>query len=73
MVRYAAAMTKYAPLIESRETESVRRRRIAREAERIAEADASVAAGRLVDESEVDAWIDSIGTGRELPVPRSGR
>ncbi len=37
----------------------------------IAEADASFAAGRVVDETEVDAWIDSIGTGCELPVPFS--
>nr|WP_294555589.1 hypothetical protein [uncultured Rhodopila sp.] len=35
----------------------------------IAEADADIAAGRLVDEADVDAWIDSIGTNRELPVP----
>jgi hypothetical protein len=30
-------------------------------------------AGRLVDEAEVDAWIDSIGTDHELPVPYAGR
>jgi len=39
----------------------------------IAEADASVAAGRLIDGVEVDAWIDSIGTDHELPPPRAGR
>ncbi len=39
----------------------------------IAEAEADIAAGRLVDEAEVDSWIDSIGTGRELPVPKSAR
>lgn len=39
----------------------------------IAEAEADVAAGRLIDESEIDAWIDSIGTKNELPPPRSGR
>ena len=55
------------------ETEAARQRRIAWEAERIAEARADVAAGRLVDEAEVDAWIDSIGTDHELPVPYSGR
>jgi predicted transcriptional regulator len=49
------------------------RRRIAWEAEGIARARASVAAGRVVDEAEVDAWIDSIGTDHELPVPYSGR
>ncbi len=51
------------------ETEADRQRRFAWEAERIAEADADIAAGRLVDEADVDAWIDSIGTDRELPVP----
>jgi predicted transcriptional regulator len=46
-------------------------RRVASEAEMIAEAD--VAAGRLFDEADVDAWLDSIGTDHELPVPYSGR
>jgi predicted transcriptional regulator len=55
------------------ETESGRQRRLAREAKMIAEADADVAAGRLVDEADVDAWIDSIGTDHELPVPYAGR
>jgi len=48
-------------------------RRFAQEAEGVAKARASVAAGRVVDEAEVDAWIDSIGTDHELPVPYSGR
>jgi predicted transcriptional regulator len=39
----------------------------------IAEADADIAAGRLVDSAKVKAWIDSIGTDHELPVPYSGR
>jgi len=47
--------------------------RIVREAALIAEADADIAAGRFVESSVVKAWIDSIGTGRELPVPYSGR
>jgi hypothetical protein len=55
------------------ETEAERRRRLAWEAEMIAEADADIAAGRLIDEAEIDAWIDSIGTDNELPPPRSGR
>ena len=55
------------------ETEAERQARIAWEAEGIAEARADVAAGRLVDEAEVDAWIDSIGTDHELPVPYAGR
>lgn len=53
--------------------EAERQRRRAREAAMIAQADASIAAGRVVDEAAVDAWIDSIGTDRELPAPYSGR
>jgi predicted transcriptional regulator len=49
--------------------ESERQRRIAWKAERIAEARVSVAAGRVVSSEQVDAWIDSLGTSRELPVP----
>jgi hypothetical protein len=55
------------------ETEADRQRRLAWEATMIAEADADIAAGRLVDAAEVDAWIDSLGTDHELPVPYSGR
>jgi predicted transcriptional regulator len=55
------------------ETEAERRRRLAWEAQMIAEADADIAAGRLVDSAKVKASIDSIGTDRELPVPYSGR
>lgn len=55
------------------ETEAERQQRIAREATMIAEADADVAAGRLVDSARVKAWIDSIGTAHELPVPYSRR
>jgi hypothetical protein len=39
-----------------------RRRRLAREAEMIAEARADFDAGRLVGSATVKAWIDSIGT-----------
>lgn len=46
-----------------------RRRRIGREAELIAEALADTAAGRVVSEADVNAWIDSLGTDRELPPP----
>jgi predicted transcriptional regulator len=55
------------------ETEAARQRRIAWEAEMIAEADADVAAGRLVDSAKVRAWVDSIGTDHELPVPYADR
>jgi len=55
------------------ETAEARKRRLAWEAERIAEADADIAAGRLIDAAEIDAWIDSLGTDHELPPPRSGR
>jgi predicted transcriptional regulator len=55
------------------ESEEEKKRRLAWEAEMIAEADADIAAGRLVDSALVDAWIDSLGTDHELPVPYSGR
>jgi hypothetical protein len=56
-----------------KETAKEREQRIAREAEMIAEARASVAAGRTVSLEEVSAWIDSLGTDHELPLPQSGR
>ena len=49
------------------ETEAERQRRLAREAEGIARARASIAAGLYVDADDIDAWIDSIGTDHELP------
>jgi predicted transcriptional regulator len=55
------------------ETEAQRQARIAWEAEGIAEADADIAAGRLVDAAVVCAWVESIDTDNELPVPYSGR
>lgn len=55
------------------ETEVERRQRLAWETEMIAEARASVAAGRVVSSEEVDAWIDSLDTDHERPPPRSGR
>ena len=54
-------------------TDPEQQRRMAWEARMIAEADADIAAGRLVDSARVKAWIDSIGTDHELPVPYSGR
>jgi hypothetical protein len=51
------------------ETEAERRDRIAWEAEGIAKARASVAAGYYVTSAEVKAWIDSLGTDRPLPPP----
>ena len=57
----------------SPETEAERQRRLAWEAEGIAEARAQVKAGLYVDAAEVDAWIDSIGTDHELPPPPTRR
>jgi len=54
------------------ESAQARQRRLTREAEDLARADASVAAGRVVDAARVKAWIDSIGTDHERPVPYSG-
>jgi predicted transcriptional regulator len=52
-----------------RETEAERHARIAWEAEGIAKARASVAAGYYATSAEVKAWIDSLATDRPLPVP----
>jgi hypothetical protein len=43
------------------------------EANLLARARASALAGHVVPEAAVDAWIDSLGTDRELPPPRSAR
>ncbi len=56
-----------------RETDAERRRRIAREASMIAQADAEIDAGLYVGADDVDAWIDSIGTAKELPPPPTRR
>jgi hypothetical protein len=45
----------------------------AREAAMLEEARAQARAGRVVDFDRVKAWIDSIGTDHELPVPYSDR
>jgi predicted transcriptional regulator len=55
------------------ETGADQKRRHAREAESIARARASAAAGRIVSSEAVDAWIDSIDTDHQLPAPRSGQ
>jgi predicted transcriptional regulator len=55
------------------ETEAERQRRLAWEAEGIAAAEASLAAGLYVDADDIDAWIDSIGTDNEMPPPPTRR
>jgi predicted transcriptional regulator len=55
------------------ETAAERQRRFAWEAAMIAEADAEIEAGLFVDAADVDAWIDSIGTDHELPLPATRR
>jgi len=55
------------------ETEAERHARIAWEAAAIAEADAEIEAGLFIEEADVDAWIDSLGTDHELPVPKPRR
>jgi hypothetical protein len=55
------------------EADAEKRRQFAWEAEMIAEARAELDAGLYVDAAEVDAWIDSIGTEHELPLPRTRR
>ena len=69
---YAAAIDKPDPP-ETNETEAERQRRLAWERERIAEADADIAAGLIIDAAEIEAWIDSIGADQELPPPQARR
>ena len=71
---YVQPMTQSAPAAEPViETEAERQSRLAWEAEGIARARASIAAGRVVDSAKVKAWIDSIGTDHELPPPPTRR
>jgi hypothetical protein len=51
------------------ETEAEQKLRLAWEAEGIARARASIAAGHYATSTEVNAWIDSLGTDNPLPVP----
>ena len=39
----------------------------------IAEADAEIESGLIIDSADVDAWIDSVGTDHELPLPQPRR
>ena len=54
------------------ETGEEKEQRLAREAAMIAEARASVAAGRVVSLEAVIAWVDSWDTENELPPPHLG-
>jgi predicted transcriptional regulator len=53
------------------ETEVERQAELAREDRMLDEADADLVAGRTVSLDAVEAWVDSLGTDQELPVPRS--
>lgn len=55
------------------ETEAECQARLAWEAEMIAEADAEIEVGLYVDSADIKAWIDTIGTGHELPPPPTRR
>jgi hypothetical protein len=59
------------PLSEAAEDEGQRARRMAYEAGRIAAADASIAAGRVVSFEAICAWADSIDTPDELAPPKA--
>ena len=66
------------------ETEAERQRRLAQEADArdpagadrrrrlTLEGLADVDAGRLIDDEAMQAWADSLGTDRELPIPQPG-
>ncbi len=46
-------------------------RDLAWEARMIAEAEAEIEAGLLIPSSEVNEWIDSLGTANPLPMPQA--
>jgi predicted transcriptional regulator len=56
-----------------KEATAEKSRRLAVEADMIADAQASVAAGRIVSLEAVTAWVDSWDTAGELPSQRSDR
>ena len=56
--------------VRQSETAEQRAARLAWEAARLAEAEADVAAGRVISGEAVSAWIESSGAGQELPRPR---
>ncbi len=58
-----------AVVVSQAETEAERQSRLAWEADGIAEARASIAAGYFATPAEVNAWIDSVGTGSKIPAP----
>lgn len=62
-------MNTSAPARLADETDAARQDRLASEAEGIASARASVAAGLCVTSTAVDAWIDSLSTDTPLPAP----
>jgi predicted transcriptional regulator len=62
-----------APYPVPQQAEAEQQDRLAWEAERIAQADAELESGLYIDAVEMRAWIDSIGTDRELPPPPTRR
>jgi len=66
---YVTIMIQPAPVVPRGETKAERLARLVREAEMIAEARAELDAGFYVDADDIDAWIDSVGSGQELPPP----
>jgi predicted transcriptional regulator len=55
----------------SPEPDLLNKRDLAWETRMIAEAEAEIAAGLLIPASEVDAWIDSLGTDSPLSMPQA--
>ena len=55
------------------ETDAEKQRRLAWEAEMIAEADAEIEAGLYVGSADIKTWIDSLGTDHKLPPPPTRR
>lgn len=74
---YDPVMPAVRPIIGPRTTNAkaaeATTQRLRSEADMIAEARASVAAGRICSLEAVTAWVDSWDTDQELPPPHAGR
>lgn len=69
-MRYDLHMAESASDIANQESPEQRERRLAWERARIAEADADIAAGRVISGDEALEWLDRWSAGEDLDEPR---
>jgi predicted transcriptional regulator len=73
LVRLGTDHEQQPPYVQSPNLNESESEKYRRESAMVAAGLASLAAGRIVDSTDVDAWIDSIGTRDERPIPRPRR